>query len=161
MLIAGVLFLVSAWYAFTEMRNMVWGRTTPAVVTGVRHTMSAGWRRRPMQVFEYLFTDADGKTRNEQDEVSTDWPAPTASVDVQHIPGAGGVSRLKGHSNFMSVYFFAGSLLWIGVSLYRILREANEPIRRPWPAERKTGFDLRKMTTDNSRQVIQVISKLQ
>lgn len=129
-LIAGVLFLISGWYSYRELRFAVWGRTAEAQVTKTFETreMRSRTRSRRKLAVEYTFTDQGGTQHNERDDVPISWqPLPANVVTVQYIPGVKGASRLRGNSHMFLVWLFCGSICWMGYALYQLYREAQDP----------------------------------
>src|SRR3954454_13361875 len=104
LLFFGLMFLVSTFFAYKELKYWLRGKTIRADLIDVRETTSSGRRRRPMLVVEYGFTEPGATTRRrETDRVSTDWEQPAdKSVTVQYLPGTDN-SRLAGHANLVAV----------------------------------------------------------
>jgi hypothetical protein len=137
LLVAGVLFLLSAVFSYGELKFAVWGKTAPAKVTRTHETHNGGGfgrrglrERTPLLAVEYQFTEADGTARSERDDVPIDWPMPeNGEISVQYLPGVADSSRLEGHSRMTWVYVFLGSLAWLAYSIYKLWREATEAVR--------------------------------
>lgn len=129
-LFSAVVFLISAYFSFGELKFAVWGKTAEAKISRTHETKSAGRRSRPMIQIEYQFTEADGTGRSERADVAIDWPVPTTGVmTVQYLPGVADSSRPLGQSKMMAVYIFLASLAGLGFNGYKLCKLANEPVR--------------------------------
>lgn len=130
-LIAGVAFLVSGYLSFQELKYAIWGTTAEANVTRTYETRE---RRTNLLAVEYTFTDDEGKSHSERDDVPSDWPTPGATVMVQYLPGVEDSSRLEGHSSKLAVWMFLGCcllLVFAGFKLYQMASDAVDgPPRR-------------------------------
>lgn len=130
-LIAGIAFLFSAFFAFQELKYFVWGTTAEATVTNTFETRE---RRRNLLAVEYTFTDKEGQHHSERDDVPSDWPTPGPKVTIQYMPGVEDSSRLEGHSRTGAVWVFfvcCGLLVFAGFKLYQIASDAIDgPPRR-------------------------------
>lgn len=130
-LAAGFVFLVSAFFSFNELRYLIWGKTVETRVQEkriVENTSRRGGKVEQLRV-AYQFEDA-GNRRSEYDMLPTDWPVPDeGNIAVQYIPGDPGSSRLAGHWSRMWVVIFLLSIAALAFFIYRLAREANEPIR--------------------------------
>ncbi|MEX0704804.1 MAG: DUF3592 domain-containing protein [Planctomycetales bacterium] len=133
LLISGVAFLISAFFAWSELQYALRSRTVEAELVEVRETYTVGRRGRrvPKLEVEYRFTEEDGALRLERDDVSTDWPLPEAdTVAVQYFPGAPGESRLAGHRNWIALVVFFGTLAVVAVAGWKLWREARAAIEQ-------------------------------
>lgn len=105
-LVCGILFLVSTFMSYGELRYMMSGETAQATLIRAYETSRVsrrGGERRTL-VVEYQFADANaGGVRKESDRVPTDWPIERAAtqIAVEYIPGEPGSSRLHGHSQMV------------------------------------------------------------
>ena len=125
----GLLFLVSSFFAWRELKYLVWGTTVDATLNGVTETQTVGRRGRSRSVIEvsYTFADRDGTPRREADLVPTDWPRPAGpTVPVQFIPGSPDVSRLHGHRNVVSLVIFFTCLAILAGFVGKLVLEARE-----------------------------------
>jgi hypothetical protein len=140
LLIAGVGFIVSGFISMTELRYAVFGKTVDAKVSEIRQKTVTG-RRGSSHVemsFDYHFPDADGKIRNEKDDVPEGWPRPAdGTIPVQYIPGVEKASRLSGHSNLVAVYIFLVCTIVLGYVWFRFSKLANEPMTRYGGSKRR------------------------
>lgn len=125
-LFAGVAFVVSAFVSWKELRFAVWSATAEATVTGT-FEVRGGRRSSPKTAVEYTFTDEVGTQRSERDDIPISWPAPLDVVIVQYFPGVEDSSRIKGNSNPVAVVFFVCCSGWLGFSLFKLYREAQDP----------------------------------
>lgn len=129
-----IAFVLSAFFAFEELRYTIWGRTVQAQLLEVRNTRDIGGRGRtePALAFDYSFDDGELGRRTEKDMVPPDWARPEGnSIAVQYIPGEKDASRLAGHRHIGSVVIFGACLLALAVFIIILAREANAPIRKP------------------------------
>jgi hypothetical protein len=119
-LIAGLAFIISACFSFSELKFAIWGKTAEAKATRTRDTEGTGRRSRPKRHLEYQYNEADGTGRSGRDSVEIDWPVPENGIySVQYLPGVADSSRLLGHSRIVAVYLFLGCLAWLGYSGYK------------------------------------------
>ncbi|MCA9018312.1 MAG: hypothetical protein KDA77_23525, partial [Planctomycetaceae bacterium] len=120
-LAAGVAFLVTGYLSFQELKYAVWGTTTEATVTRTFET-STGSRRRSKMLLavEYTFTDKEGQSHNERDDVPIDWPTPGPKVNIQYLPGVEDSSRLEGHSSKVAVWMFLGCCVLLGFAGFKL-----------------------------------------
>lgn len=130
MLITALVFLISTYFAYRELKYCVWGKTIDAhVIRKYESNQYSRRSRRPMLVVQYSFNDA-GTTRTEGDQVPFDWKLPdNGTAIVQYLPGQPYASRLDGHRNLFSVWVFFGSLLVAALYIFSLLRQAR-PDRR-------------------------------
>jgi hypothetical protein len=124
-LLAGVVFLISAYYSYQEIKFAIWGATAEATVT---RTFETKVKRRQLLAVEYKFSDEDGKRYSERDDVPIDWPVPASVVTVQYLPGVDDSSRLEGHSSSAAVWIFLACSAWLAFSGYKIYKEASEAV---------------------------------
>jgi hypothetical protein len=144
LLVAGLVFLVSGWFAFGELRYWAFGETADATITEVKETSQAGrrGRSRPMLAVRYSFPESGGATRSERDDVPPDWTPPGGAslqpgskVKVQYLPGVPDKSRLAGHATTLPLLIFVACLVAIvgfGIWLWRHAYQAvhSRPARR-------------------------------
>ncbi len=131
-LAAGFVFLVSCFYAYGELAYLIWGRSAEARLTEppkiVVMKSRRGGETEQLRV-EYRFADGDSDLRTEVDMVPTDWPVPReGTVAIQYIPGDKYSSRLVGHRQTVWLVIFFLSLAATAFFVYRLAKEANEPI---------------------------------
>ncbi|MDA0833972.1 MAG: hypothetical protein O2955_05360 [Planctomycetota bacterium] len=139
LLIAGVAFLVSAYYSYREFKYLVWGKTVAAVVTRTyeHQELSRRGRKKTVRVVEYAFDDENNTNWRERDTVPLKRTITEPLVAVQYLPGERKSSRLEGNSHYFAVWVFLGCVTWLGYSFFRLYQEANEPVRRARPGSRK------------------------
>lgn len=127
---SGLVFLISAYFSFGELKFAIWGKNAEAKITRTHETRSSGRRAHPMIQIEYQFTEADGTGRSERADVAVDWPVSTTGMmTVQYLPGVADSSRPLGQSKMTAVYVFLAALAWLGFNGYKLCKLANEPIR--------------------------------
>ena len=127
-LAAGVLFLVSGCYSWTEVVYSVWGRTTEARVVSARIRESTSRRRSDKLVVEYTFNEDGGAVRNERVEFSADTPPPRpgSPIEIRYVAGREGYSRPLGHRQWVFMILFLFSLGVLGYFVFRMNQLANQ-----------------------------------
>lgn len=134
-IIAIALFFICGWFAVGELRYMAFGNTADATVTELFETKkSRRWSQYSMLAVRYSFTDEDGTTRTERDDVPLDWePADGSTLavgsktPVEYLPGVEDKSRLSGNGDTFALVIFLIALAAIaafGVWLWRHASEA-------------------------------------
>jgi hypothetical protein len=129
--VCGLVLLISLWFAWTEMRYLIFADIATARVIEADIVETSGRRGRRIQKLfvEYQFTEEDGTHRSEDDRAAADFPLPNdGTVEVQYIPGVADDSRLSGNSNQWSLYVVGVCFVLAGVMLWKLIREANSPI---------------------------------
>ncbi|MGE5610785.1 MAG: hypothetical protein ACM359_16160 [Bacillota bacterium] len=131
MLVTALIFLVSTYFAYRELKYCIWGQTIDArVVRTYQITEYRRYSSKPLLVVEYSFKDS-GTTRTEDDRVPIDWELPgNGTAKVQYLPGHPYASRLSGHRNLVFVWIFFASLLVAAFFIISLLRQAR-PDPRP------------------------------
>ena len=136
MLIACIGFCISGYFSLLELRFAMWEKTVQATVTRISEKTERGRRGSTWSVLavEYTFTDATSGSRNERDDVPTDWPVATGTAAVQYLPGVENSSRLHGHSSTIAVWIFVACLIGLAVAGYQFHKLAHEhdspPVKR-------------------------------
>ena len=131
MLFVVVVFLVSTFFAYLELKYSTAGKTAEATVDGVseRRTRRGG----TIRVVHYHYRDTEGKLRNGTDDIGNDWSVPTGGkVNVEYLADT---SRLAGNRNTVALVIFFGSLLALvvgGFLFWRHVRLAIGPARKPY-----------------------------
>lgn len=133
LLIAVVVFLVSGFFSYQELKYAVWSTTTEADVTRTYTTeVSSGrrFRRRRKKVLavEYTFTDKDGSQHSERDKIPISAPTPGPKVTIQYFTGVENSSRIKGYSRKLAVWIFLGCCVWLGYAGFKLYRLASEAV---------------------------------
>lgn len=130
MLFAGLVFIVTGFIAFSELRYFAFGDTIDARV--VRTYETTGRRGRSKVVVEYAFRDPSGQDRRESDTVSAGTARFSANtIKVQYLSGKPAWSRLDGNGNTIAVIIFLGSLAVLGFYGFRFWQEVREATRSP------------------------------
>jgi hypothetical protein len=132
-LICLILFVVSAYLSYSELKFMVFGKTIDASVVRAVEAPALGRRSRPSLMVEYQFQDTNGATRKEADNVALDWKVEGATVPVQYIPGSPGSSRLVGHTQYFFVILFVAALAvlaFVGIRFWKSYKEYERASRR-------------------------------
>lgn len=119
-LFTGLVFLVSAYFSWTELKFFMRGKTAEATVTGTSEY-------RKYTSVDYRFSDDSGTLRTENDRVPASWPVPEigTTLKVQYLD-AQDSSRVAGHSNMVSVYVFLACCAVLGFLIFRLFREASK-----------------------------------
>lgn len=128
LVVALVVFLISTYYSWQELKFVVWGQTAQANVTNTFETSSGGRRSAPLLAVEYTFTDSATGARSERDDVPVDWPLSENTVTVQYLPGVVDSSRLHGHSRQSAVLIFVACAAWLGYQGFKLYREASQAV---------------------------------
>lgn len=127
LLIGGLVFVVSAFFSWREIRYAVTGKTADAKLVRAYETIERGRRGRETQkiAVEYQFPDAGGQ-RKETDTLSIDEAVPTGpTVAVEYLSGSAGSSRLAGNGQKFWLFVFFGSLAFAGFKVFQIVREGK------------------------------------
>ena len=133
LLFVGIVFLFSAWYSWREFKYLTFGNTADAQVTSaeiVEHRGRRGSRYEKLAV-QFTFTDAAGASQSGRQELDPDAEVNVGDVvGIQYIAGDSYSPRLQGTGSKVAVIAFVGSLLFAGGWIWKVAREANQPIRR-------------------------------
>jgi hypothetical protein len=128
MLIVPVLFAISAYFTWWELRYYIHGELADAGVDEVREIPARRRFRLKAWRVQYSFDD-NGQKRLEGDEVPAYWDKPDSGIQVQYIPRTPGASRLAGHRSDISVIFFSGCVVLGSVYAGYLLRMAHRAVR--------------------------------
>ncbi len=133
LLFVGIVFLFSAYYSWIEFRYLTFARQADAQVTAaeiVEHRGRRGSRYHKLAV-QFTFKDGSGASQSGRQELDPDTALnPGDVVAIQYIGGDTNSPRVKGTGSKVAVIGFVGSLLFAGWWLWKVAREANQPIRR-------------------------------
>ncbi len=151
-----VLFLISGWYAFQELRYAIFGRTVEATVTGVEHRRERVYRRRGRHTTRDVtditvqFPAPDNTPRmGELTQSGVSAVQPQQKLMIQYLPGDADMVRLSGQQNWLSIVFFLGGLtamigtvVWVGMEANRPyassrLAHDDRPVRAIVPRKKK------------------------
>lgn len=134
-----VLFVISAFLSYNQVRYVVFGRTTDAQLVKVKET-TVNSRRGSKTVLDvyYRFTDLDGTIRNEEDRVSISWQEPENTamdgkpmVQIDYIPGSPGSSRLhRREFKWIMPAIFLALLGYLVYQAFRFWRTYQQNERR-------------------------------
>jgi hypothetical protein len=131
LLLSGVMFLVSCFICYAELRYLISGREVQATVTKVTEVTQRrryGLGESKHLSIEYAFQEPNGTMRKGEDSVGLDSPlARGPTVPVQYTPGGDGRSRLVGHVHWVGIAVFVISVSILGVAGWRLWREASQP----------------------------------
>jgi hypothetical protein len=132
MVIVPILFVVSTWLAWWELRYFLQGRTALATVDRIQKVSytQRGPLRYQLEV-HYSFKDepADG-IRSEYVDAPLSWPHPVGSTfPIEYVPRSPRASRLEGDRHIVPIIFFVvcaiGSVIYGGL----LLLEARRAVR--------------------------------
>lgn len=154
-----VIFLISGWYSFQELRYTISGRTVAATVTNVEHRQERVYRRRfghTMRDITAITVQFSNANNTPQTAVMTQSGVsavqPQQQMQVQFIPGEYETVRLAGQQNWVAVLFFfgglaamAGTLVWVGMEANRPfgpshIASDDRPVRAIVPKKKKRGL---------------------
>lgn len=154
-----VLFLISGWYSFQELRYAVWGRTVPATVTNVEHRQERVYRRRygsrtrEVTDITVQFAGADNTPQiGEITESGVSRVHPQQQLSIQYIPSKTDMIRLGNQQNWIALIFFfggtvamVGTLVWVGMEANRPFGEGrsrsdDRPVRAVVPKKKKRAL---------------------
>ncbi len=132
-LIFGIFFLVTTYFAINEMRYITFARQSDGVVTGVKATVAIGRRGRriPKLQVDFQFTDQSGTLKAGKQELSPDADVPTVGgIRVEYLAGVEGSARiLRPGSSTWPIGCFAAAVFALGFFIIKLAREANAPIK--------------------------------
>lgn len=135
LLVAGVLFLGSGIYAYSELMYLIRGRDVTATITEAHKVTKRGRfglsRGQQIEV-DYRFKDHEGNERTGSDRMDEDWPVPPdRKVEVRYRPGPDGSSRVAGRIGWITLIIFGLGLTTVCVFGIRLWREANDANTKP------------------------------
>jgi hypothetical protein len=128
LLFVGILFLVSAFFSWRELKYIAFGKRTDAKLVRVYETTEYArrGRTRQKQAVEYQFTDGGGQARTERDTIAASATPPRGpTVPIQYLDGSPGSSRLPGNSQRIWLIPFCGTLGFMGFKFYRLVQESK------------------------------------
>ena len=136
----GILFLVSAFFAWKEVKYLLWGKVVEADLISTREVTTLTRRGEEVWlVVEYSFKETGGTQRREKDRVHTDWSLPGGKkVPVQYLAGTDN-SRLVGHRNYVAVFIFVVSFALTAFFVGRLWLEGKQ-----YAAEKKRSASYRR-----------------
>ncbi|MFN7021852.1 MAG: hypothetical protein ACK4WH_11065 [Phycisphaerales bacterium] len=116
--IAFLVFVLSAVFSWREARYLVFGKTAKADVLSIEQVRVTSRRLRERYALnvKYEFDDPASGVRRETQRVSINWRPPADKViNVQYIPASADSSRIVGiGSNWVYPAIFAASLGFLG-----------------------------------------------
>ena len=126
---SAAMFLLSGCYSYDELKYAMFGKHVDAHVLQKNEFNDARLRGPNVRMIavKYQFAEAGGGIRSERDNVPLDWPFTAGdTVRVQYIPGVPDRSRLAGNNNLFPVAIFTVCLVLLGVSAFKLWREATD-----------------------------------
>jgi hypothetical protein len=124
-LMTGLMFLVSIYFSWQEFVYLIRGKMAVGNVTDTYQQSSGRFGTNKNRVLEYSFREDGGLSRCGADMIGIDEPIP-AQVNIQYTPGENGRSRLEGHVRWYWLAFFFGSIVLLGIALYRLNKQIDE-----------------------------------
>jgi hypothetical protein len=131
MIVVPALLVVSTYLAWWELRFVVQGRTTDAVVDRVEAIALRRHRTFSDSYLEVRYSFKDELTerfRTEHDDLPLAWPRPGSTVRIQYVAGLTGASRVEGHRHVWSTIFFVVCVIGSAVYIGLLLREARRAV---------------------------------
>ena len=129
LIVVPALLVASTYLAWWELRFLVQGRTTDAVVdrvTAIERHRTFGDSYLEVR---YSFQDEQTKRfRTERDELPLSWPRPGSKVRIEYVPELPGGSRVEGHRHVWFTILFVVCLIGSGVYVGLLLREARRAV---------------------------------
>jgi hypothetical protein len=127
---AGIAFLISSIFVYSELMYLIRGTETTATIKEVSRVEKRGrfgTSRGHKLVIDYEFKDGEGRQREGSDQVDADWAVPAdRRVQIRYRPGEDGSSRLAGHVSWGAIIIFTVCLVAVGIFGFRLWREATE-----------------------------------
>jgi hypothetical protein len=136
LLVVALIFVVSAFLSYVELKYMMAGRTTDATVEKVAEYAS---RRGGYRTVYYNYRDPAGNLRHGSDTLGRfdDAPETGDTVVIDHLDDA---SRLHGHRQGGALMIFFGSLFALvvgGVLFWRHIEQAVKPTSRKYTVPKR------------------------
>ena len=131
MIVVPALLVASTYLAWWELRFLVQGRTTDAVVDRVEAIALRPHRTFSDSYLEVRYSFQDELTerfRTERDELPLSWPRPGSKVRIEYVPGLPGGSRVEGHRHVWFTILFVVCLIGSAVYIGLLLREARRAV---------------------------------
>ena len=128
MLVVFVVFLVSMFLSWRELKYMTVGKEASAKLVRVYEYQDVGRRGRTREkiAVEYEFKDAELGVRTESDDIpSTATPPKGPTVRVQYLEGSEGSSRLAGRSQKIWLWVFFGTFAFLAYKFIALMRESK------------------------------------
>jgi len=151
-----VLFLMSGYYSWQEMRYFLGGRIVDATVDQVEVRSERVYRRRygtTTRHYQHVmlhFPRPDNTVESASLRLGTHQPIQARqAVKIQYLPGQSEMLRLNGSTNWLAIAFFFGSLatlvgmlVWVGMEANRPYGSArvvdsDRPVRATQPKKKK------------------------
>ena len=129
MLVVAIIFLISAFLAWRELKYMMFAEEADAKIVRVYQFEEVGRRGRVREklAIEYKFTDAEtGAVRTETDTFPISTPPPKGkTVQVEYLEGAEGRSRVAGHDQKIWLWVCGGTLTFLAFKFFALVRESK------------------------------------
>ena len=129
MLVVAIVFLISAFLAWREMKYIMFAEEADAKIVRVYQFDDVGRRGRVREklAIEYQFKDAEtGTVRTETDTFPiTVTPPKGPTVKVEYLKGAEGSSRVTGHSQKIWLWVCGGTLAFLAFKFFALVRESK------------------------------------
>lgn len=126
-LFLGFAVLVSAWYAWEELRYMLRGAAAEAQVI---RTYQVEGRRGRWRYVEFRYRDKAGNEQDENCAIPDEWQEPpSGKLQVQYIPAETRSARLAGTHNYLPVGFLGICLIAVTAVCAWLWRDARAGVR--------------------------------
>ena len=133
LMVAGVLFLFSAWFSYAELAYLVFGTNVTATATKVTQVTIRsrfGANRGAELMITATWADADGTRRKDDFTTRVDFPVVEGGpIRLRTTPGEDGRARPAGRVHFVALILFAASLAGIAFFSVKMYRESEEAYR--------------------------------
>jgi flagellar basal body-associated protein FliL len=141
LIVAIVVFLISACFSWSELVFLAFSRPAEAEVTKVAQVRDPNWliRRgnRAVTQVEFTFTESDGTQRKGSDILPRDWDGPRQGpIAIRYIPGKDGSTRLAGHVKWTPLVIVVVTIGVMGVFVFFLWKEAKEA-NREWKRRKR------------------------
>jgi hypothetical protein len=129
MMVVGIVFLISAFLSWRELKYTMIGKQADAKLVRVYTFQDVGRRGRVREkiAVEYEFKDAKtGGVRSESDTLPiTAKPPKGPTVKVQYLEGSEGGSRLAGNTQKIWLWICGGTLAFLAYKFFALVRESK------------------------------------
>lgn len=129
---SGIAILVSLFLSWTEIKYWMFAKSATANVVDLQIVEYRGRRRRYDKLeVSFRYTDEEGMTKSEKDEVSLNYDLPLDdTVGIQYFSGVEDSARLVGSGKAWPFFVVIGSFSYFAFVVWKFAKEANTPIAR-------------------------------
>lgn len=123
-----LLFLLSMWQSWRELKYALWGELATATVARVKEVSGSRVGSKQLNV-EFRYPAEGAGIQTELERVPLDTAiAEGDEISIQYIPGEEDSARLDSRTSMGAVYMFFGSLVAMGFVGFRIWKMAHEAV---------------------------------